>query len=313
MAKKPDETIEALLDERRAFPPGKAFARQANVRDASVYRKADRNFEKFWADFARELSWFKPWKKVLDWKPPRAKWFVGGKLNASVNCLDRHLDGPRRNKAALIWEGEPGDQRVLTYRELHREVCRFAQRPEVSRHPQGRPRDALPPDDPGAARRDARVRADRGDPLGRLRRILGRVPARPHQRPGGAAARDGRRRLAAREGGAPEGDRRRGARGDADDRERRRREADRERRVAGPRGATAGGATSWRRFPRGAIRRRWTPRIPSTSCTRRARPGSPRASCTRRGDTSSGPTPRRSGSSTSRKKTSTGARPTSAG
>ena len=126
MAKKPDETIEALLDERRAFPPGKAFSRQANVRDASVYRKADRNFEKFWADFARELSWFKPWKKVLDWKPPRAKWFVGGKLNASVNCLDRHLDGPRRNKAALIWEGEPGDRRVLTYRELHREVCRFA-------------------------------------------------------------------------------------------------------------------------------------------------------------------------------------------
>ncbi|MGH9369504.1 MAG: acetate--CoA ligase, partial [Thermoanaerobaculia bacterium] len=126
MASKPDKTIEALLKENRAFPPPKAFARQANVRDPGVYRKADRNFQKYWADFARQLQWYKPWKKVLDWKPPKAKWFVGGKLNASVNCLDRHLDGPRRNKAALIWEGEPGDQRVLTYRELHRDVCKFA-------------------------------------------------------------------------------------------------------------------------------------------------------------------------------------------
>ncbi len=126
MQRKPDKTIEALLKEDRAFRPPKAFARQANVRDAGVYRKADRNFEKFWEGFARQLHWYKPWKKVLDWKPPKAKWFVGGKLNASVNCLDRHLEGPRRNKAALIWEGEPGDQRVLTYRELHREVCRFA-------------------------------------------------------------------------------------------------------------------------------------------------------------------------------------------
>ncbi len=126
MTSRPEKTIEALLRENRAFRPPRAFAALAHVRDAGIYRKADRNFEKFWADFAGELEWFKPWKKVLDWKPPRAKWFVGGKLNVSVNCLDRHLDGPRRNKAALIWEGEPGDQRVLTYRELHREVCRFA-------------------------------------------------------------------------------------------------------------------------------------------------------------------------------------------
>ena len=121
-----NKTIEALLQENRAFPPPKAFAARAHVRSASVYRSADRNYQKFWADFARELVWFKPWKKVLEWKPPKAKWFVGGKLNASVNCLDRHLDGPRRNKAAIIWEGEPGDQRVLTYRELHREVAKFA-------------------------------------------------------------------------------------------------------------------------------------------------------------------------------------------
>jgi acetyl-CoA synthetase len=126
MTKVTDKTIEALLQEKRAFRPPKAFAARAHVKNASIYRRADRNFEKFWADFARELVWARPWKKVLDWKPPKAKWFVGGKLNASVNCLDRHVTGPRRNKAALIWEGEPGDQRVLTYRELHREVQKFA-------------------------------------------------------------------------------------------------------------------------------------------------------------------------------------------
>ncbi len=117
--------IEALLRENRQFRPPKKFAEQANVHDPSIYRKADRDYEKFWAGFARELSWYKPWKRVLDWKPPKAEWFVGGKLNASVNCVDRHVAGPRKNKAALIWEGEPGDQRTLTYRELLREVSKF--------------------------------------------------------------------------------------------------------------------------------------------------------------------------------------------
>jgi acetyl-CoA synthetase len=126
MSSNPDKTIEALLREKRVFPPPKGFAAKANVRSSSVYRRADRNYQKFWSDFAKELEWFKPWKKVLDWKPPKAKWFVGGKINASVNCLDRHLAGAGRNKAALIWEGEPGDRRTLTYWELHREVCKFA-------------------------------------------------------------------------------------------------------------------------------------------------------------------------------------------
>jgi acetyl-CoA synthetase len=126
MTSPPDKAIEALLDEDREFPPPEDFSRQANVPDPSVYRTADRDFEKFWGDFAHELSWYKPWKRVLDWKPPRAEWFVGGKINASVNCLDRHVAGPRKNKAALIWEGEPGDQRTLTYRELLREVSKFA-------------------------------------------------------------------------------------------------------------------------------------------------------------------------------------------
>ncbi len=120
-----DRTLEALLQEKRQFAPPKAFARKAHVSSPSVYRRANRDFEKFWEGFAKELDWYRPWKKVLDWNPPKAKWFVGGKLNVSVNCLDRHLAGPRKNKAALIWEGEPGDQRTLTYRDLYREVGKF--------------------------------------------------------------------------------------------------------------------------------------------------------------------------------------------
>jgi acetyl-CoA synthetase len=118
--------IDALLREDRAFAPSTAFREQANVRDASVYEEAARDPEKFWETFARELEWSQPWSKVLDWNPPHAKWFVGGRLNASVNCLDRHVRTARRNKAAIIWEGEPGDRRTLTYYDLHREVCQFA-------------------------------------------------------------------------------------------------------------------------------------------------------------------------------------------
>ncbi|MDQ2870391.1 MAG: acetate--CoA ligase [Acidobacteriota bacterium] len=126
MPTRADETIEALLLEKRRFKAPKAFAAAASVANPGIYRKADRDFEKFWAGFAEELEWMKPWRKVLDWKPPRVKWFVGGKLNASVNCVDRHARGSRANKAALIWEGEPGDQRTITYRELLREVSKFA-------------------------------------------------------------------------------------------------------------------------------------------------------------------------------------------
>ena len=125
--------IESLLKEKRVFKPEKAFAKKANwsKKQVAEHRKAgEKSPERFWAKMAKEnVSWFTPWKKVLDWKPPFAKWFVGGKLNVSYNCLDRHLEGKnswRRNKAAIIWEGEPGDTRVLTYGELHREVCRFA-------------------------------------------------------------------------------------------------------------------------------------------------------------------------------------------
>ncbi|HXU11083.1 MAG TPA: acetate--CoA ligase [Candidatus Binatia bacterium] len=118
--------IDVLLHEKRVFRPDPSFRRRALVRDAGVYARALRNPEAFWASCARELSWFKPWKKVLRWDPPHARWFVGGRINASVNCLDRHLATAVRNKAAILWEGEPGDERTLTYAQLHRETCRFA-------------------------------------------------------------------------------------------------------------------------------------------------------------------------------------------
>jgi acetyl-CoA synthetase len=118
--------IDALLREERAFPPPDAFRAQATVRDPAVYAEAARDPESFWEGFARELEWSQPWTRVLEWTPPHAKWFIDGKINASVNCIDRHLKGSRRNKAAIIWEGEPGDQRTLTYYDLHREVCQFA-------------------------------------------------------------------------------------------------------------------------------------------------------------------------------------------
>ena len=125
-----EANIESHLKETRVFKPARDFAKKARIGSFEQYRRMHRESirqpEKFWAREARELHWQKPWKKVLEWKVPFAKWFVGGKLNLSENCLDRHLQGPRRNKAAILWEGEPGDKRVLTYQQLHREVCRFA-------------------------------------------------------------------------------------------------------------------------------------------------------------------------------------------
>jgi acetyl-CoA synthetase len=118
--------IDALLHEDRVLEASAAFKAQAVVTDPAVYEYAERDPEAFWASFARELEWSAPWSRVLDWTPPHAKWFVGGTINASVNCLDRHVRTARRNKAALIWEGEPGDRRTLTYWDLFREVNRFA-------------------------------------------------------------------------------------------------------------------------------------------------------------------------------------------
>jgi acetyl-CoA synthetase len=120
------ERLDALLQETRSFSPSADFRHQANVSDPRVYERAAHNLEAFWAEEAARLDWFKPWHKVLDWNAPWAKWFVGGRLNVTHNCVDRHAASPRRNKAAIIWEGEPGDSRVLTFGMLQREVNRFA-------------------------------------------------------------------------------------------------------------------------------------------------------------------------------------------
>ena len=121
-----DDRFDALLQEKRTFPPSEAFRRQANVSDPAIYARARRDLEGFWSEEAKFLEWFEPWTQTLDWNAPWAKWFVGGKLNVAHNCVDRHAASSRRNKAALIWEGEPGDSRVLTFGMLQREVNKFA-------------------------------------------------------------------------------------------------------------------------------------------------------------------------------------------
>src|SRR5438477_7276710 len=125
-----ESNIESHLVEKRIFKPSKEFAKSARINSLAqyqrLYRESIKQPDKFWSREARELTWRSPWKKTLQWKAPFAKWFVGGKLNISENCLDRHLVSHRRNKAAIIWEGEPGEKRTLTYQQLHHEVCRFA-------------------------------------------------------------------------------------------------------------------------------------------------------------------------------------------
>ena len=117
--------IDVLLTENRKFPPSEEFRESARVSSPELYEEAARDPVAFWERMAGELQWIRKWDKALDWKPPHAQWFVGGKLNVSANCLDRHLDGPRRDARAIIWEGEPGDERTLTYAELHAEVARM--------------------------------------------------------------------------------------------------------------------------------------------------------------------------------------------
>jgi acetyl-CoA synthetase len=123
--------ITSVLKESRTFPPPDEFAAKAHVKSLAEYEKLYQRGlddpEGFWAEQAKRLlHWLKPWDKTLIWNEPFAQWFVGGEINASDNCLDRHLHGPRRNKAAIVWEGEPGDSRVLTYQQLHHETCKFA-------------------------------------------------------------------------------------------------------------------------------------------------------------------------------------------
>ena len=126
-----EATIESILQEKRLFSPSAEFSQNAHIKSAEDYQRlydqAKANPEAFWAELAeKELDWFQKWDTVLDWQPPFAKWFVNGKINISHNCLDRHLTTANKNKAAIIWEGEPGDSRTITYAQLHREVSQFA-------------------------------------------------------------------------------------------------------------------------------------------------------------------------------------------
>ncbi len=124
--KHPSGEISDLLNEQRRFEPSEEFRRTAYLRNSSIRDKATADPVEFWSNAAHGLHWFKPWDKVLEWTPPHAKWFLGGQINASYNCCDRHIEAGQRNKAALIWEGEPGDTRVMTYWDLYREVNLFA-------------------------------------------------------------------------------------------------------------------------------------------------------------------------------------------
>ncbi len=120
-------SIDALLQEERSFPPPADFAARANMSDPEIYARAASDPEGFWAELAEGLDWYRKWDTVLDWSgAPFAQWFIGGKLNVSYNCIDRHVRNGRRNKAAIVWEGEPGDWQVYTYGDLLREVCKFA-------------------------------------------------------------------------------------------------------------------------------------------------------------------------------------------
>lgn len=124
------ENIESHLNERRVFKPARDFSKKARIQNLAEYRKmweeSVKRPDRFWGREAAELQWQQKWSKVLEWKEPFVKWFVGGKINVSENCLDRHLGTARQNKAAIIWEGEPGEKRTITYLQLHREVCVFA-------------------------------------------------------------------------------------------------------------------------------------------------------------------------------------------
>ena len=119
------ETIESLLKEQKKYYPPEEFVGNANMNDPLIYEKAEEDFEGFWEELAYNIDWFEKWDTVLDWQPPHAKWFNGGKLNASYNCLDRHIS-KHGDKTALIWEGEMENSATYTYRELLDETARFA-------------------------------------------------------------------------------------------------------------------------------------------------------------------------------------------
>ena len=206
---RPDH-LTSFLNEERVFPPPKSFSARAHIGSLTQYRKLYRESiqrpEAFWDRQAKaELVWFKPWKKVLQWKMPHAKWFVGGQLNVSYNCLDRHLGTPTANKAALIWEGEPAGPGQVgrgTHPHLPTTPSRglpLRQRPQTPRHPERRPRHHLSAHGAGSRRRHARLRPHRRRPFRRLRRLQRPIRGRPHLRLPGQTGHHGRRRFPPRQ------------------------------------------------------------------------------------------------------------------
>src|SRR5687767_5967471 len=121
-----EQALENLYREDRSFPPPRDFAERATWSDPAVYDQAEKDPEGWWEQHAEALRWMRRWDRVLDWNAPFAQWFVGGQLNVSDNCLDRHVEAGLGDRVAYHWEGEPGDTRTITYAQLHAEVCRFA-------------------------------------------------------------------------------------------------------------------------------------------------------------------------------------------
>ena len=217
--------IDHLLQEHRRFPPSEAWAKSANIADPGVYERAARDPEAFWAEFARELEWIRPWDSVLKWDPPHARWFDGGQDQRERELLDRHVRTARRNKAAIIWEGEPGDRRTLTYWDLVPAGQHVRQRAQITWREAWRSRRPVSSARSRARDCDAGVRPNRRGPQRRLRRLQRRVAARSHQRLTVRPARHGRWRLPPRPDRPVETHGRRGAARDAVNQARRRRPA----------------------------------------------------------------------------------------
>jgi len=168
-----DKNLSALLDERRTFPPSKEFQQRATWNDPGIYDRAAKDPEGFWVAEAKHLDWFAPWEKVLEWNVPWAKWFMGAKLNVTYNCVDRHAHSARRNKAAIVWEGEPGDSRVLTVWHARARSESLRQRSEIAGRSERRPCRDLHGHGAGTGNCHARMREDRSRAFSGVRRIFG--------------------------------------------------------------------------------------------------------------------------------------------
>ena len=264
-------------DLRPARGPGQV--RQRAARHLRRGRRGPRSA--FWEAQARRLTWAEPWSQVLEWDVPFAKWFVGGKLNVSVNCVDRHVEAGLGDRVAFHWEGEPGDTRTITYADLLARGVPGRQRPDRARRPHRRQGRHLHADDPRDGGRHAGLRPPRRAAHRRLRRLLLRRAARPHPRLRRPLRHHRRRRLPPRRAERPQAGGRRGVWPSAPTCARCSSCGARARTWRGTTPATSGGTTSCPASPSTTRPRRSTPSTRSTSCTPAARRRSPRASCTR--------------------------------